>query len=111
VARSQARYGAGVNVDATRRIGVALAFLGRSEFEKSSSSFDTDFLHLTNSGAQLQPLLGAGLGRKDYFDFSFGLRVVAPHRIMVFLNGIYALNDDGLRNDSIIPTIGLETTF
>jgi hypothetical protein len=30
VARSQARYGLGVDVDVTRRVGVALAFLGRS---------------------------------------------------------------------------------
>ena len=32
-------------------------------------------------------------------------------RIMLFANGIYALNDAGLRNDTIIPTVGLEGTF
>jgi len=30
---------------------------------------------------------------------------------MVFANGIYALNNDGLRNDLIIPTVGVEGTF
>jgi len=30
---------------------------------------------------------------------------------MVFANGIYALNDAGLRNDTIIPTVGVEGTF
>jgi hypothetical protein len=111
VERSQARYGVGVNVDATRRIGVALAFLGRSEFTRSSSTFNTDFLHLTATGAALRPILGVDLGRKDYFDLSFGVRIVTLRRIMVFVNGIHALNDDGLRNDTIIPTIGVESTF
>ena len=30
---------------------------------------------------------------------------------MVFANGIYALNDDGLRNDTVIPAVGIEGTF
>jgi hypothetical protein len=31
--------------------------------------------------------------------------------IMLFANGIYALNDDGLRNGTVIPTVGVEGTF
>jgi hypothetical protein len=111
VARSQARYGAGMDVDVTRRVGLAIAFLGRSEFERSSSAFNTDFLHLTDTGAAFRPILGVDLDRKDYFDLSFGLRIVTRRRVMVFVNGIYALNDDGLRNDTIIPTVGVEATF
>ena len=30
---------------------------------------------------------------------------------MLFANGIYALNDDGLRSSEIIPTVGVEGTF
>jgi hypothetical protein len=30
---------------------------------------------------------------------------------MLFANAIFALNDDGLRDDNFIPTIGFEGTF
>jgi len=30
---------------------------------------------------------------------------------MFFANGIYALNSEGLRNNSVIPTVGVEGTF
>jgi hypothetical protein len=39
------------------------------------------------------------------------VRVVVWRQIMLFANGIYALNDDGLRNDSVIPMGGIEGTF
>ena len=72
---------------------------------------DTEFLYLTPGGVQPQPLLGIDLGRKDFFDFSFGLRAVLWRNIMMFANGIYALNDQGLRNNTVIPTVGFEGTF
>lgn len=111
VERSQARYGAGFDVDITPRIGVALGFLGRSEFDRSSPEGETSFLHLVNGVPRLRPLLGIDFSRNDFFDFSFGARAVVWRDIMVFLNGIYALNDAGLRNDTIIPTAGIEGTF
>jgi hypothetical protein len=114
VERSQGRYGAGVDVDVTRRLGVALAFLGRSEFKRSSPAGETSFLHLVNPAGSVvarRSLLGIEFDRKDFFDLSFGMRAVVWRQIMLFANGIYALNDDGLRNDAVIPTIGLEGTF
>jgi hypothetical protein len=111
VSRSQGRYDAGVDVDITHRVGVSLAFLGRSQFKGSADQSETEFLHLTPNGPQLRPLLGLDFGRKDYFDLSFGARAVIWRELMLFVNGIYALNDDGLRNDTIIPTVGLEGTF
>jgi hypothetical protein len=111
VERSQGRYGLGVDVDVTRRIGVALAFLGRSEFKRSAPAAETSFQHLVAGQRVRQPLLGVEFDRKDFFDLSFGARAVVWRQIMLFANGIYALNDDGLRNDTIIPTIGLEGTF
>ena len=111
VAQSEARYGIGVDGDATPTLGFALAFLGRSQFQGSASASDTAFLHLTSSGPALRPLLGIDFGRKDFFDLSFGGRWVVWRQIMVFANGIYALNDQGLRNDTIIPTVGFEGTF
>jgi hypothetical protein len=111
VEQSDVRYDFGVDADVTRRIGVALGFLGRSQFNESASPSDTEFLHLTPSGAAQRPLLGVDFGRKDYFDLSFGARFVVWRQIMIFANGIYALNDDGLRNDSVIPMGGVEGTF
>src|SRR6266850_1430843 len=89
VARSQARYGLGVDGDVTQRIGLALAFLGRSQFSGSASSTDTEFLHLTPSGQAPRPLLGIDFGRKDFFDLSFGGRAVIWRQVMLFVNGIY----------------------
>ena len=110
-AQSQARYGVGVDVDVVSRLGLVFAFLGRSQFDDPVNPADTNFLYLTPSGVQPQPLLGIDLGRKDFFDFSFGLRAVLWRNVMLFANGIYALNDQGLRNDTVIPTVGFEGTF
>ncbi len=111
VSRSDWRYDFGVDVDVTRRIGVALGFLGRSAWARSSPAGQTSFLHLTGAGPREQPLLGIDFGRKDQFDLSFGTRVVVWRQLMVFLNGIYALNDQGLRSSNVIPTLGVEGTF
>ena len=107
--RSEARYGLGVDVDVTRRLGVVLAFLGRSEFERCAD--EVTFLHLTPSGPALRPLLGIDFGRKDFADLSFGTRAVIWRDVILFADGIFALNDDGLRNRTVIPTVGLEGTF
>jgi len=111
VARSEGRYGVGIDGDVTRRIGLSLGFLGRSQFKGSASANDTDFLHLTPTGAALKPLLGVEFDRKDFYDLTFGVRGVVWRQIMVFANGIYALNNDGLRNDTVVPVVGFEGTF
>ena len=111
VARSQARYGVGVDVDVHPRVGLSLGFLGRSEFEGSADADETSFLHLTSAGVQQRPLLGLDFDRKDFYDVSFGVRGVVFGNVMVFANVIRSLNDDGLRNDSVIPAVGVEGTF
>jgi hypothetical protein len=111
VEQSQARYGIGGDVDLTRRVGLVLAFLGRSEFTGSADPEDTAFLHLAGGAAVPRPLLGVEFEQNNFFDFSFGTRIVVWRDVMLFLNGIYALNDAGLRNGTIIPTVGLEGTF
>jgi hypothetical protein len=111
VSRSAARYAAGVDVDVTKIFNVNVAFLGRSQFEGTADPRDTEFLHLQGGHTATEPLLGLDFGRKDTLDFSFGFRVVVWKNLMVFANGIYAVNDDGLRNDTIIPAGGIEGTF
>jgi hypothetical protein len=111
VSRSDFRFGIGVDGDVTQRIGLSLAFLDRNQFNGSASPADTEFLHLTSSGPALRPLLDVDFGRKDFFDLSFGVRAVVWRQVMLIANGIYALNDQGLRNNSVIPMIGVEGTF
>jgi hypothetical protein len=109
--QSQARYGGGFDVDVVSQFGLVFAFLGRSQFEDPVPAGQTNFLYLTPTGVRPQPLLGIDLGRKDFFDFSFGFRAVVWRSVMLFANGIYALNSQGLRNDTVIPTVGVEGTF
>jgi hypothetical protein len=111
VARSQARWGVGVDADVHPRVGLSLGFLGRSEFEGSADADESSFLHLTSSGVRQEPLLGLDFDRKDYFDLTFGVRGVVFGNVMVFANIIRRLNDDGLRNDTVIPAFGVEGTF
>lgn len=112
IGQTEARYGFGTDLDITRWIGATVAFLGRSEFQGSANQGSTNFLHLTSGGTVAQqPLLGLDFGRKDFFDFSFGFRVVVWREVMFFANGIYAINSDGLRNDTVIPTAGFEGSF
>jgi len=111
VSQSQARYGAGVDVDVAPTVNLNLAYLGRSQFEGTADAQDTEFKHLHNGQIVTEPLLGLDFGRKDTSDLSFGVRFVVWKNLMVFANGIYALNDSGLRNDTIIPAGGVEGTF
>jgi hypothetical protein len=56
-------------------------------------------------------LLGLEFDRTDTSDLSFGVRFVVWGNVMVYANGIYAIDDSGLRNDTIIPSGGVEATF
>jgi len=109
--QSQARYGIGLDADVINRLGLSLAFLGRSEFSRSAKFSETAFLHQTSSGARPQPLLGVNFDRKDHFDVALGARVVVWRDVMLFANVTRRLNEDGLRNDTVIPAFGVEGTF
>jgi hypothetical protein len=112
VSQSQARYGLGVDIDVVRSFGVNFAFLGRSEFSREAPKSATSFLALAPNGALVQePLLGLDFGRNDFFDASIGFRWVVWRQVMLFANAIVPLNSAGLRNDTAIPTVGLEGTF
>jgi hypothetical protein len=70
-------YGnAGVDVNVLPRLGLSLAFLGRNKFSGVAEPGVTDFPHLTSAGIQPRPLLGLDVGRKDFYDMTFGVRLV-----------------------------------
>jgi hypothetical protein len=111
VSRSAARYDAGVDWDVTPIFNVNLAYLGRSEFGAIAPRSSTEFLHQHDGQAVLEPLLGLDFSRNNTSDLSFGFRVVVWRNLMVYANGIWAINNSGLRNDTIIPAGGIEGTF
>jgi hypothetical protein len=111
VSHSAARYAAGVDVDVTKWMNMNVAYLGRSQFKGTAEPEDTAFKHLHGGQVVSEPLLGLDFGRKDTSDLSFGVRFVVWGNVMVYANGIYAINDSGLRNDTVIPAGGVEATF
>jgi len=112
--QSQALYGASASVMLwpTRVAGI-VEFLGASQLDTAFAPHDTDVLVLTPSGVAPDPLLGIGWsGRLDQFNFSFGIRARVWKNLVLFANGIYALNSDvGVRPVGVIPTVGLGATF
>jgi hypothetical protein len=111
VSLSAATYAGGFDIDATKWLNFNLAYIGRSQFVGFNQVDNTDFQHLHNGRLVSEPLLGINFSRKDTSDLSFGVRVVVWRNVMMYANGIYALNDSGLRNDTIIPAGGVEATF
>ena len=113
--QSQALYGfSGSVVLWPKRAAAIVEFLGTSQLDNAFAPHDTDVLVVTPGGGVIaDPLLGVGWsGRLDQWNLSFGLRARLWKRVMVFANGVYALNPDvGVRPVGVIPTFGLGATF
>ena len=112
-AKSQATYSLGgsyVLVD-RRLIGV-IELMGRSDLDAQLDPGAMDALYvLPNGDVETAPLFGFDTGRKDYFDLSFGLRVVVMPGVIGFVSAIYQLNEKGLHGGAFIPTIGIGGNF
>jgi len=112
--QSQALYGAAASVVLwPKRVAGIVEFLGASQLDTAFAPHDTDVLVLTPSGVAPDPLLGVGWsGRLDQWNLSFGIRARVWNTLVLFANGVYALNSDvGIRPVGIIPTFGLGATF
>lgn len=107
--RSQALYGIGTSYQLIlRRLIAVVEFLGRSDLDARPNLKATDALYLFPDGhVQASPLFGLDFARHDYFDLSFGVRVVLAPGIIGIVSGIYQINSVGLHGGQIIPTIGL----
>jgi hypothetical protein len=109
--QSQALYGvSGSVVLWPQRLAAIVEFLGTSQLDTAFAPNDTNVLVVTPSGGiRADPLLGVGWSsRLDQFNLSFGLRAIIPPGIVVFANGVYALNAAvGLRPVGVVPTVGL----
>jgi len=113
--QSQALYGASASaVLWPTRLAAIVEFLGTSQLDTAFAPHDTDVLVVTpGGGIAADPLLGVGWsGRFDQWNLSFGLRARLFDKVMLFANGVYALNPDvGVRPVGVIPTFGLGATF
>jgi len=112
--QSQALYGLSGSVMLwPTRVAAIVEFLGTSQLDTAFAPNDTDVLVLTPSGITADPLLGVGWSNRfDQFNLSFGVRARLWKGILVFANGVYALNGDvGARPVGVIPTFGLGATF
>jgi hypothetical protein len=108
VASSEATYGLGLDCGVPERFTAAVAFLGRSAFQRIAPAGSLSLRRQDRSG---RPVFGIEDRRADMFDLSIGGRANLFGGMLIgFANVIVALNDEGVRSD-VIPTIGIEATF
>jgi hypothetical protein len=109
--QSQAMYGIGTSVMLwpKKLVGV-LEFLGRSQFDSIKQSDDTDVFYMRNGRIQKTPLFGFEFPRADYLSLAFGFRAfIGP--MTVFVSALYQLNDGGLHDSDIAPSVGIGGNF
>lgn len=113
VDQSQARYGLGVSAAILPgTLAGSVEFLGRSELDTQPNPQASDALYLLADGTVVtRPLFGFGVGRHDYFDLAFGVRVTLPGPFVAFAAGVYALNEVDLHAHQIIPVVGIGARF
>jgi hypothetical protein len=103
-------YGIGTSAILLKRpfllVGV-VEFLGRSQLDPTRAFGDTGVIVFQGGGVGIAPALGLDVGRKDYFDLSFGLRVPLSKHVLAFVTAIAALNEAGLRPSGVTPTVGI----
>ena len=85
-------------------------FLGRSQLDAIATPKDTDVFYLTPTGIVHSPLFGFTFDRADYLDLAFGVRITIPP-IAIILGGVYHLDDAGLHDSLISPTLGIGATW
>lgn len=110
--QSSAQWAAGLNVHAIKdRLALGGSFHGRHETHRRLANSSVSGPHLTASGPALRPYEGLDFGRKDYLDFAGGARVRVYKTLVLALNAIKGLNDDGLRSSEWSPIGSIEATF
>ncbi len=117
VAKSQAKYAAGVSAQLFRPLALTIDFLGRSEFNSRVQIPSSARLPEVHDGAFVEtapPFHGRPLfvdiKRNDILELSLGVKIEVWGSTILFANAIVPLNNDGLRAD-VVPTVGVEGSF
>lgn len=109
---SSGHYAFGVNVQAVKEwLDLGVAFLGRSEVDGRITDASISGPHQTATGPALRPYEGLNFDRKDYFDLNLGARVRLFKTLVLSVNMLKGLNEDGLRSSNWSPGGALEATF
>ncbi len=116
-------YTLGFDWAATPRFTLAADLLGRTLFDAVRLvSSDDDFLFCTQPGqgpfctagattTVQRPVVDAETGDLNLLLGSLGVRFNPVGNLLISLNGLYSLSDDGLQDNDIIPVVALEYTF
>jgi len=115
VGQSEGRWGVGLDAGLRDRITLALALLGRHQFQRAGSAEAFDVERCLNPPSCTErgraPLFGLENQRPDFYDLSVGLRFnVWGDVLIMYANVLVPLNDDGLRAE-VIPLAGIEATL
>jgi hypothetical protein len=120
VARSEVRWGLGLDLRRGARFTAAIGFLARYVFEAFGPPGALDVFRCTggrtrclqaNPPEGVSPLLAIGGGRRDLYDLTLGIRAAfLRRRVIATVSCIVPLNDDGIR-PTVIPLVGIEIPF
>lgn len=112
-ARSEFRFGGGLDLGVRDWLTLAVAVLGREPFSRLAppGAFDVARVDPRTGQRSVSPLFGLDLGRPQYYELSLGGRLEL-WRDTLFLTGnvLLPITDDGFRA-SIVPLVGLEAVF
>jgi len=120
VARSEVRWGLGLDLRRGARFTAAVAFLARHVLEAFGPSGALDVFRCTGSQMRclqpnppqgVSPLLGIGGGRRDLYDLTLGFRAAfLGRRLIATASCLVPLNGQGIR-PAVIPLVGIEIPF
>jgi len=120
VARSEVRWGLGLDLHRGPRFTAAVGFLARHVLEAFGPSGALDVVRCTggqtrclqqNPPEGVSPLLHIDGGRRDLYDLTLGIRAAfLGRRVIATVSCIVPLNDQGIR-PSVIPLVGIEIPF
>ena len=107
VDRSEARWGAGVDVAIADRATLAIGVLARHPWQRTGAPGAFNVPRTSGNA----PLLGLHNDRPDFYDASIGVRVDLWRALLIgFVHVLVPLNHDGFRPD-VVPLAGVEAAF
>ena len=110
---TDALYGFGVSTAIIPKwLGWTVEFTGISELGNQGVPIDTGVLYFVPSvGFEKDQLFGFEFSRHDFLNVSFGFRFRITEYLRGFILGAYALNEVGISDTRITPTVGIGANF
>jgi hypothetical protein len=103
VSQSRVRYAIGATIQALRPVALLLDVIGSSGI--AADNFEQPFA----TAAGVIPVSGT-VARTDLVDLAAGVRITITRHLLVHLDAIVPLTQDGIR-PNVVPAGGIEATF